>query len=445
MKFESDTEIDRLLRRQARRKASSASSTAERALGANGDDEGRATNNVGGAAHLDADEMNAFAEGNLSEASRARYFTHLADCDECRGLVTKLTLAANVPIETGERTTAVAASERHSWRDWLSAFFAPPVLRYAIPALALLAVMVVAFVATRDRRQPDIVAQNEERQQNAATATATPAVNQDEPQSNTTTATTNTTVAPGAEAPLNANTNAKDDGQPEAVKNAAASTAQRKDADADSDVTTLRDEPKPTEKAATGGAFGTQARTNNEVVTVTQPPAPVTVAPATEAPVANSSSVEEAEAKSADASKKSKTSAPALGRSSSGIVLDGTTGENAESERRRAQQQQSGRREAPAARRSRPADTQSSREADGSDAKENRPAETRSAGGRQFRRQGGVWIDTAYSTLRSTVNVARGSEQYRSLVADEPGIRSITDQLGGTIIVVWKQRAYRIY
>jgi hypothetical protein len=71
-------------------------------------------------------------------------------------------------------------------------------------------------------------------------------------------------------------------------------------------------------------------------------------------------------------------------------------------------------------------------------------AETRSVGGRHFRKSRGIWIDTAYDSSRTTVNVTRGSEQYRALVADEPGIKTIADQLDGEIIVVWKSRAYRI-
>ena len=46
--------------------------------------------------------------------------------------------------------------------------------------------------------------------------------------------------------------------------------------------------------------------------------------------------------------------------------------------------------------------------------------------------------------VRATVKVKRGSEQYRALIADEPAIRSIAEQLGGEVIVVWKGTAYRI-
>jgi hypothetical protein len=71
-------------------------------------------------------------------------------------------------------------------------------------------------------------------------------------------------------------------------------------------------------------------------------------------------------------------------------------------------------------------------------------AETRSVAGRQFRKQRGIWVDTAYDSSTATVNMARGSEQFRALVGDEPGIGTIAKQLDGEVIVVWKGRAYRI-
>ena len=71
-------------------------------------------------------------------------------------------------------------------------------------------------------------------------------------------------------------------------------------------------------------------------------------------------------------------------------------------------------------------------------------AETRTVSGRRFRRQGGVWIDTGYQSSMATTTVARDSEQFRALVADEGGIRAIASQLPGEVVVVWKGRAYRI-
>ena len=77
-------------------------------------------------------------------------------------------------------------------------------------------------------------------------------------------------------------------------------------------------------------------------------------------------------------------------------------------------------------------------------AQEKDSAETRSVAGRRFRKEKGVWIDTEYESPRATVNLSRVSEQYRALVADEPTIKTIADQLDGEIIVIWKGRAYHI-
>ena len=71
-------------------------------------------------------------------------------------------------------------------------------------------------------------------------------------------------------------------------------------------------------------------------------------------------------------------------------------------------------------------------------------ADVRSVAGRRFRKERGIWIDTAYDSSQSTTNITRGSEQYRSLIGDEPQIKTIADQLDGEIIVVWKGRPYRI-
>jgi len=80
----------------------------------------------------------------------------------------------------------------------------------------------------------------------------------------------------------------------------------------------------------------------------------------------------------------------------------------------------------------------------GIDKKKTAEPETRSVMGRHFAREGGAWVDTAYEPSQAALRLARGSEQYRALVADEPGIRTIAEQLDGVVIVVWKGRAYRI-
>lgn len=66
--------------------------------------------------------------------------------------------------------------------------------------------------------------------------------------------------------------------------------------------------------------------------------------------------------------------------------------------------------------------------------------ETASSGGKTFRRSNNVWYDTAYSN-QPTTNVTRGSGEYKKL---DSGLRSIVQNLGGTVVIVWKNKAYRI-
>ena len=70
--------------------------------------------------------------------------------------------------------------------------------------------------------------------------------------------------------------------------------------------------------------------------------------------------------------------------------------------------------------------------------------DTRAVAGRRFHRVRGIWLDTAYDASASVTRVSRGSEQFRALVADEPGIKTVAEQLEGEVIVVWKGRTYRI-
>ena len=87
MKQSSNNEVDILLRSLARQ---------GRAAGLS-----NAAGNGGGkfSEHLDADELNSYAEGVLPTAARARYTEHLADCDDCRGLVVGLSQAAGATVK----------------------------------------------------------------------------------------------------------------------------------------------------------------------------------------------------------------------------------------------------------------------------------------------------------------------------------------------------------
>src|SRR5437764_6016731 len=139
MSFE-DTQIDVLLRRHAERASSNA-----------------------GIEHLDADELNAFAEGSLPVAARSRFVSHLADCDDCRRLVSQLAISAGAVAKA--ETSGAPATADVSWLEKLGVFFRPPALRYAAFAAVVVAAVGVAFLVmrqTQQNRESALVAKNEQ-------------------------------------------------------------------------------------------------------------------------------------------------------------------------------------------------------------------------------------------------------------------------------------------
>src|SRR5438552_11147586 len=148
MSFE-DTQIDVLLRRHAERARSNSAIE-----------------------HLDADELNAFAEGSLPVAARSRCVSHLADCDDCRHLVSQLAISAGAVAKA--ESAGAPATAHASWLEKLGAFFRPPALRYAAFAAVVVAAVGVAFVVmrqTQQNRESALVAKNEQPSQARADIT----------------------------------------------------------------------------------------------------------------------------------------------------------------------------------------------------------------------------------------------------------------------------------
>lgn len=65
---------------------------------------------------------------------------------------------------------------------------------------------------------------------------------------------------------------------------------------------------------------------------------------------------------------------------------------------------------------------------------------TRVVGGKTFNSRDGAWYDATYHN-QTTINFRRSSVDYKKL---DSGLRSIADTLGGTVVIVWKSKAYRI-
>lgn len=392
MKQETNNEMDLLLRRLARRPETSVSD-------GNGDVE-----------HLDADELSAYAENVVPAAARARYTEHLAECTRCRELVVQLSSSAGV-VPVVETTTVPAPS---ALRKFLASLFSPMVLRYAVPALGLILIAAIGlFVLQQKKNGDDSIAQNVQAP-TSTTITATPEPVQQgrgltdqskeeatagkPAQSSGSPGNQPAAAAPAVPVTAGAVTGASRDATvkqeeaqpvvteapPPAPKPATASDETRRQAEAEA-----RKEPSPDRYA-------------------NEPPAEKTV---------EAAKVEDRKAAEAEIAKARSDSSSAGQAQSFGIASVGRT----------------------AAKKSKV-----QRDDDEVEKDKNDGGETRTVAGRKFRKQGGVWIDTAYSAPRVTTNLTRGSEQYRALIADEPGIKTIADQLDGEVIIVWKGHAYRI-
>ncbi|MBP9665175.1 MAG: hypothetical protein KBD94_11175 [Pyrinomonadaceae bacterium] len=65
---------------------------------------------------------------------------------------------------------------------------------------------------------------------------------------------------------------------------------------------------------------------------------------------------------------------------------------------------------------------------------------TRTVSGRTFENKDGVWYDRKY-TGQATINVRRATDEFTKL---DSGLRKIAKELNGVVVVVWKNKAYRI-
>ncbi|HEY0097679.1 MAG TPA: hypothetical protein VGB76_01885 [Pyrinomonadaceae bacterium] len=463
MQTEFDKEIDALLREGARR---GRAASAERAQRTGEREENGGARAASSGAHLDADELNAYAENSLPPAARTYYAAHLADCDDCRRSVTQLALAAGMPSQLEQRAAAATTQEVSkgvTWRERLGALFAPRAWRYAVPALALLLVGAVALlVLTRDTRQQREVsiAQQQQPQPRNASEQAKPTMPE------THHAAQNTNAAAGEGDPLSAaNSNAP------GAKEELAAVSKEEQAQPGAGVilsdSTVASPPPP-------APLSPGASTAAAPVTTTAAPS-IPVPQATPAPVPEAViTTQEAEQKlkvggrtdelARDAqrqgnyensSPRDRISGPRRNNDQRnmqrGVIIDGrdSSDKNEGASAAPAPVPPAG---ATAARRAKPREADGERGGRTSDdsvrSAELRAsksvAETRTVAGRKFRRTGGAWVDTAYNSAQAVTVVRRNSEQYRALVADEPQLRRISDALGGEVTIVWKGRAYRI-
>jgi len=343
--------------------------------------------------HLDADELSTFAENALPAGARARYTAHLAECSRCRELVVQLSSSVGVVAATDMTNV----SKPSAWRTFLASLFTPMVLRYAVPALGLIVVAAIGFVVLRRNQPAQMITRVTNNEQPTPLSAAEPSA-------------TAGNVSPEA-------MRSPDGLVDRQAKNQPVHAAPPPNAPPVVSV----------ETEVSRDAAAAQPKQQEQTASANEPPRPAKAAP---------SATPEESQKTADTevSKKEVRGLAATAPSSDRAFRDEAQREDKGNFARVRKNKAESSEETGAP------DTASI----GSLHSDAVSANKRSVAGRRFQKKGGVWIDTAYDSSKDSVTLTRGSEQYRALVADEPAIKTIADELDGEIIVVWKARTYRI-
>ena len=404
MKQERNKEIDLLLRRLAGRDGEAAR-------------EAQATDDR----HLDADELSSYAQNQLPAAARARYTEHLAECAPCRKLVTELslslgTVAVSAPVETVPVSSGL--------KRFLASLFSPLVLRYAVPALGVIVVMILGFVVLQQRQHELVATMNEQPKESVAVVATSPSPSRG-------------FVDQQARTPEQAESGEPKPSEPKA-KSGAGSGEVSGAGPAAAPVAPAKDKGSVAEVQA--GVAPTPSPSSGKAAPgESEPPATTTDKIATKQPA-------EVNAKLDAEAAKQRANVNESGRNEVRIAQS-TVAEREKDKPKAAPSGTGGFSGVGALARNRPAGargTTDTKRQEEKSAEAQTDEETRTIAGRRFRKERGIWTDTAYDSSTATVNMARDSEQFRALVADEPAIGTIAKQLDGELIVVWKGRAYRI-
>ncbi len=349
------------------------------------------------AAHLDADVIAAFAENALPEQAKTLYMEHFADCGGCRKLLSQAVLmnaeAVATPVSSSVTAAVVAVI------PWYQSLFKTSNLAFTMGALVLAFSGILGYLALQDRTQNSSTTVSESKAPE----------NNRGPYYSGESSTSNSNAFSAANIASNA-----------AATNTSTSNS----------TTTMPEYSSNTAVHPGGPSPGVSGANDLDKVTTangdsTEPAKPVAAAP------------------------------PPVDQPVSREADEKTSGEDKQKDLRK-DTELAGRRKAD--------DDRMARDAVPSTAKKTGPsratgprnnqqemnvqtqsvmgmtAPTRSAGGKNFVSRNGAWYDAAYHGQK-TKNVRRGTDEYIRL---DSGLRSIAESLGGTVVVVWKEKAFRI-
>lgn len=384
-----DKEIDALLRRSGQRRTAPAEIDLK-----------SETRNPKLEFHLDADEISAFAENALPERLKPKYTAHFAGCDRCRTILAN-TIALDAEAEAKTEIVSVAAPKIAAASiPWHRRFFAFPRLAYALGALVVLFGGFFAFLVVRNA--------------NEATGSADVSQSYDTPPR-----ASGPSFETEAELPV-----------PNAMSNTATAGNMASNAMMSNVASTA------TSNSTRSASADSAARTSS----------------ANTAFVKSNSSLKDEEP-AAVKSEDDRNAAQNQAGAPMTETADSSASRLRENEKTNAatpppdkkttvSQDASNAQELPMSARSTSATVRADTDAPKARLQKSKPAgaENRHIGGKNFTRKEGVWYDASYNGQAMT-NVSRGSGDYQKLDA---GLRSIAGSLSGTIVIVWKNKAYRI-
>jgi hypothetical protein len=341
--------------------------------------------------HLDADEISLFAENALPKNLREKTVAHFADCDRCRKILSDL-------IAQTSEDEIVSAKQSEVFAPiipWYRKLFAFPNLAYTLGALALVFSGLVAFTILQGVKNSESteVSQVSEKPIGAKGMSSdgeSIIVEKETSETMMSNSMSNASMSNSASSSNAMMSNAPTKSVARSSNtNSASNTSTATNKSSVSANATPKDEPRPEEDAA--GKVATDLPLQSRTAKILSEEK------------RERAKEDKTEAETTDAAK----SAPPKPEPS--VVSDNRFLSDA-----------------PSAKSKKPARTQN--------------VEISSVGGKTFKRAGNVWVDAAYKG-QATTNITRGTSDYKKL---DSSLRGIAENLGGTVIIVWKEKAYRI-
>jgi hypothetical protein len=372
--------------------------------------------------HLDADELSAFAENVLPQKAKMRATKHLADCSNCRKILTNISfLNSETESETIHEGSNIIAPVVKI--PWYRAFFAFPNLAYAMGALTLLLGGSIAFLVFQSSKDSELNVAQVDKTYEKPTNIGGTSSEGDSVAKETYSANTASNAANVAMPAANSAANSSSPNAP-VNPNVTSSQPEAKPLGTPSSTTptvsgsTLKDADKIGEESPAD-----LKNKEADVVESKQDSGNLKSGDDAQKPVAS----EQVQTDRADnnVSQRQVQELPNVSRNQSNIILPDA---------------QNGGKSSPAPPPAPMKKSRSEAERRNKNETSDNYVVTKTIGSKTFQSLNGVWTDSAYKG-GGAIAVKRGSDDYKKL---DSGLQNIGGSLSGAVIVVWNGKNYRI-